>query len=174
MEHLLEKFSRLKLLAFDLDGVLTNGKLLVQSGSEWLREMDIKDGFAIQLAVKMGLNIAVVSGSFSTPVKERLTALGVDYFYQKVDSKSVVLKELMQKLKIQEKEILFMGDDIPDLDAFSVSGVKACPADAVQEVLQAADYISIRKGGEGCVRDVIEKTLKLQDKWPISSTIKSI
>lgn len=174
MEHLLERFSNIKLLAFDLDGVLTNGKLLIQSGTEWLRLMDIKDGYALQFAVKKGFHVAVISGSFSDPVKERLAALGVHHFYQKTNSKSLQLTELMKTFQLHSNEVLFMGDDIPDLDAFSVAGLKACPADAVEEVKQKADYIAVQKGGEGCVREVIERTMKVQDKWTIDNEIKSI
>ena len=161
-------------MAFDLDGVLTNGKIIIQSGSEWLREMNIKDGYALQMAVKSGLHIAVITGSSSEPVKDRLKSLGIDLFYQNVSSKAMILFELMDKLKLSKDEVLFMGDDIPDLDAFNQSGVKTCPVDAVNEVKEAADYISYKKGGDGCVRDVIEKTLKLQGKWNFHSNIKSI
>jgi 3-deoxy-D-manno-octulosonate 8-phosphate phosphatase (KDO 8-P phosphatase) len=174
MEHVLERFSKIKLLAFDLDGVLTNGKLLIQSGTEWLRETNIKDGYALQLAVKRGFHVAVISGSFSEPVKERLAALGVHHFYQKISSKSNQLSELIKILQLNTNEVLYMGDDIPDLDAFRIAGLKVCPADAVEEVKQKADYIAVQKGGEGCVREVIERTMKVQDKWTIDYEIKSL
>ncbi|MFZ9262009.1 MAG: KdsC family phosphatase [Chitinophagaceae bacterium] len=172
--HILEKFSKIKLLAFDLDGVLTNGKLLIHDENMWLREMNIKDGLAIQMALKNGIQIAVITGSFSSQVEKRLNYLGVSDFIQKSSSKSIALESLQNKHKISAEQTLFMGDDLPDLDAFAVAGLKTCPSDAVEEVKQQSDYISIFKGGEGCVRDVIEKTLKTQGKWNHSSFIQSI
>lgn len=161
-------------MAFDLDGVLTNGKMLIQSNNEWVREMDIKDGLALQLAVKYGLHVAVISGSFSEPVKNRLAYLGIHQFYEKVASKSVVLNQLMEDYALTQSQILYMGDDLPDLDAFGVSGLKTCPADAVEEVKMKADYISTRKGGDGCVRDVIEKVMKTQHAWMNISNSSSL
>jgi len=172
--HILEKFSKIKLLAFDLDGVLTNGKLLIHDENMWLREMNIKDGLAIQMALKNGIQIAVITGSFSSQVEKRLNYLGVSDFIQKSSSKSIALESLQNKHKISAEQTLFMGDDLPDLDAFAVAGLKTCPSDAVEEVKQQSDYISVFKGGEGCVRDVIEKTLKTQGKWNHSSFIQSI
>lgn len=173
-EHILEKFSRIRLLAFDLDGVLTNGKLDIQPNGEWTRQMDIKDGLALQLALKNNFHVVVISGSFSEPVSNRLKYLGVDHFFQKVASKSSKLLELMELYSLKQDQVLFMGDDLPDLDGFKVSGIKACPADAVEEVKQLADYISCKRGGDGCVRDVIEKVMKTQHKWNNSYSVKSI
>ena len=163
-----------KLVIFDLDGVLTNGKVSVMPNGEWIREMDIKDGFALQHAVKSGLQIAVITGSFSTAVGERLKKLGIHNYFQNVSSKSAILNELMKRLAIKPEAVLFMGDDIPDLDAFSVVGLKACPADAVTEIIENADYISPQPGGNGCVRDIIEKVLRTQGKWSAPKNIQSI
>lgn len=171
---ILEKFSRIKLLAFDLDGVLTDGKLLIMPDGEWIRQMDIKDGYALQHAVKSGLHIAVITGSSSSAVGKRLYKLGIQDYFENTSSKSTVLTSLSQKLNLQPEEVLFMGDDIPDLDAYKVSGLKVCPADAVQEVLAAADYISPIKGGHGCVRDVIEKVMKTRDLWMNTTNTQSI
>jgi 3-deoxy-D-manno-octulosonate 8-phosphate phosphatase (KDO 8-P phosphatase) len=169
-----EKFSRIKLLAFDLDGVLTNGKLLIMPDGEWVREMDIKDGFALQHAIKSGLHIAIITGSSSEPIGKRLNKLGVQEYFQNTGSKAAVLQSLMQKFKLQKDEVLFMGDDIPDLEAFEVSGCKTCPADAVTEIMGMADYISPKKGGDGCARDVIEKVMKCRDIWTNSTNTQSI
>ncbi len=158
----------------DLDGVLTNGKLLIHPDGKWVREMDIKDGYAIQFAVKSGLHLAVVTGSSSTPVKERMAALGVDHFYENQKEKSVIVQDLMRKLGLSAEQTLFVGDDIPDLDAFRVVGLKACPIDAAQELKNAADYISPYQGGNGCVRDILEKILRVQGKWATQSNISSI
>jgi 3-deoxy-D-manno-octulosonate 8-phosphate phosphatase (KDO 8-P phosphatase) len=169
-----EKFSRIKLLAFDLDGVLTNGKLLIMPDGEWVREMDIKDGFALQHAIKSGLHIAIITGSSSEPIGKRLNKLGVQEYFQNTGSKAAVLQSLMQKFKLQKDEVLFMGDDIPDLEAFEVSGCKTCPADAATEIMGMADYISPKKGGDGCARDVIEKVMKCRDIWTNSTNTQSI
>ena len=172
--QLLNKFQQIRLIVFDMDGVLTNGKLLLLSTDEWIREMDIKDGYALQLAVRSGLLIAVITGSSSDPVKKRLSVLGIDMFYDRVVSKGEKIIELVNELQLNKDEVLFMGDDIPDLEAFEQVGLKTCPADAVIELKQSADYISTYTGGNGCVRDVIEKTLRVQGKWVQSVPIQSI
>jgi 3-deoxy-D-manno-octulosonate 8-phosphate phosphatase (KDO 8-P phosphatase) len=172
--HLLEKLEQVRLLVFDLDGVLTNGKILVMPNGEWIREMDIKDGYAIQHAVKSGLNVAVITGSSSKPVKERLLKLGVELFFENTPQKSLIINQLLSKLNIDKSSALFMGDDLPDLDAFEAVGVKTCPADAATELLQRADYISPKSGGNGCVRDIIEKVLRTQGKWSAPVNIQSI
>lgn len=172
--QLLNKFQQIRLVVLDMDGVLTNGKLLLLSSDEWIREMDIKDGYALQLAVKSGLFIAVITGSSSDPVKKRLSVLGIDRFYDRVTYKGAKIIELMNDLQLNKNEILFMGDDIPDLEAFEQVGVKTCPADAVIELKQSADYISTYTGGNGCVRDVIEKILRVQGKWVQTAHVQSI
>lgn len=172
--HLLEKLKQVKLLVFDLDGVLTNGKILVMPNGEWIREMDIKDGYALQHAVKAGLKVAVITGSSSIPVKERLVKLGIELFFEKTPQKSLIINQLLSDFNIDKSNALFMGDDLPDLDAFESVGIKTCPSDAAPELLQLADYISPRSGGNGCARDIIEKTLRTQGKWIATSNIQSI
>ena len=172
--QLLDKFKKIRLVVFDMDGVLTNGKLLLLSNNEWVREMDIKDGFALQLAVKSGLTIAVLTGSTSDPVKNRLSVLGIDRFYDKVRSKGEKIQELAIDLQLKKHEILFMGDDIPDLDALPFVGILSCPADAVVDIKDVADYISPKKGGDGCVRDVIEKVMRIQGNWSHTQAVQSV
>ncbi len=162
---LLDNLSHIRLFAFDLDGVLTNGKLLILPGGEWVREMDIKDGYALEKAVLSGFSIAVISGSSSAPVRDRLKKLGIGLFFEHVTSKSQVLKKIMHDHSLTRQQVLFMGDDIPDLDVYDHVGVFACPADAVPEIRTRSHFISTRTGGNGCVREVIEKTLKVQGKW---------
>lgn len=171
---ILEKFSRIKLLAFDLDGVLTNGKLLVMPDGEWVRQMDIKDGYALQHAIKSGLLIAVITGSSSQAVGQRLKKLGISDYFENTTSKAEVLSSLMKRFNLLKEEVLFMGDDIPDLEAFGVAGLNTCPADAVQEIVTKAAYISPFTGGNGCVRDVIEKVMKTKGTWINSTNIQSI
>ncbi|MFN5421670.1 MAG: KdsC family phosphatase [bacterium] len=172
--QLLDKFKQIRLIVFDMDGVLTNGKLLLLSTDQWIREMDIKDGFALQLAVKSGLIIAVITGSSSEPVKSRLSMLGVDRFYDRIVSKGEKIVELMDDLQLSKHEVLFMGDDIPDLEVFQHVGIRSCPADAAIDLKNEADYISPNNGGNGCVRDVLEKVLRVQGKWIESVRVQSI
>ncbi len=171
---LLERFSRIKLLAFDLDGVLTNGKLFVMPDGEWIRQMDIKDGYALQHAVKSGLHVAVITGSSSKAVGQRLKKLGIEDYFENTVSKAEVLSKIMKELSLSQNEVLFMGDDIPDLEAFIISGINSCPADSVAEVIAKADYISPAAGGNGCVRDVIEKVMKAKGIWQSSTNTQSI
>jgi 3-deoxy-D-manno-octulosonate 8-phosphate phosphatase (KDO 8-P phosphatase) len=171
---MIDSFRKIKLVLMDLDGVLTNGKLLIYPDGNWIREMDIKDGYAIQYAVKSGLTLVVVTGSSSSPVKERLATLGVNLFFENITVKSEKVKEILQDLNIEPEQAIFIGDDIPDLDAFALVGLRACPDDAVQDVKAVADYISPYKGGNGCVRDILEKILRVQDKWLVQNHIRSI
>lgn len=171
---MIDAFQQIRLVIMDLDGVLTNGKLLIMDDGNWVREMDIKDGYAIQFAVRSGLKLAVVTGSSSNAVKERMAKLGVELFFENQKEKSVIVQELMIKFGLSAEQTLFIGDDIPDLDAFRVVGLKTCPVDAVTEVRSIADYISPYHGGNGCVRDILEKVLRIQGKWVVPSHISSI
>jgi len=171
--NLLTKFLPVNTLVFDMDGVLTDGGLLIMPDGEWIRRMHIKDGYALQLAVKSGYQVVVISGSSSTAVEERLNKLGIQNVYQHVKNKQALLLELMKQKGLQKETIMFMGDDVPDLEIMQAAGVSCCPADACRDVLEVADYISPVKGGEGCVRDVIEKIMRLQGKWISRTDIAS-
>jgi 3-deoxy-D-manno-octulosonate 8-phosphate phosphatase (KDO 8-P phosphatase) len=172
--NLLEKFIPIKVFVFDMDGVLTDGSLLIFPGGEWVRKMNIKDGYALQLAAKKGYRIVVITGSASPPVAERLQALGVQFVFQKVSDKLSLLKKWMKEEAHTAAEVLYMGDDIPDLEVMQYAGVATCPADAVTEIKAIAHYISVFNGGAGCVRDVIEKVLRLNNHWSDTSGVSSI
>lgn len=172
--ELLDRLTKIKMLVFDMDGVLTNGKVFVMPDGTWFRTSDIKDGYAIQFAIKCNLIVAVITGSCDAGMELRLKHLGVTEFHQQVKSKSSSLLNLIQKYNLSQNEVLFMGDDIPDLEAFEICGISACPADAVSELVQSADFIAIRTGGNGCVREIIEKVLKAQGKWYLKNSIQSI
>ena len=161
-------------IVFDIDGVLTDGSLLVMDGGLMIRRMQVKDGYALQLAVKRGYSIFVISGGNSPQVKERLSKLGVEHVYMPVENKLEKLKELVNTYQLQKEEILYMGDDIPDLEVMQYCGLACCPADAVSEIKTISRYISPLKGGEGCVRDVIEKVMKLQGKWILDTHTPSL
>jgi 3-deoxy-D-manno-octulosonate 8-phosphate phosphatase (KDO 8-P phosphatase) len=171
---MLDIFKNINVFVFDIDGVLTDGSLLVMDGGLMIRRMQVKDGYALQLAVKRGYLIFVISGGNSPQVKERLSKLGVENVYMPVENKLEKLKELINKYQLQKEEILYMGDDIPDLEVMQYCGLACCPVDAVSEIKTISRYISPLKGGEGCVRDVIEKVMKLQGKWILDTHTPSL
>ena len=150
---------------FDYDGVMTEGIVYMDSNGDPLRTSHVKDGYALQLAHKLGYNLAVISGAVYTNILKRMHALGVDDVFTGVPDKVVKLKEYMEQHQLTPNQIVFMGDDIPDLKVMGMVGVPACPADAAEEVKQISAFVSERPGGLGCVRDVIERTLKVQGKW---------
>lgn len=163
--NLLEQFKCIKTFVFDLDGVLTDGSLLILNGNDFLRTMNIKDGYAIQLAVKKGYQVVVISGSVSKPCAERLAYLGVKNVFMKVMDKEEVLAQYLLANNLKWEDSLFMGDDIPDLEVMKMVGLAACPADAATEIKLVSKFISSVNGGKGCAREVIEKVLRLNDHW---------
>lgn len=171
--QILTRFKMVSTFVFDMDGVLTDGSILLDNENNWLRRMDIRDGYALQLAVKGGYRILVISGSSSLPVQERLNRLGIKDVFMNVTDKAGFLKNYMEENKVSTNDLLFMGDDIPDYFCMKMAGIAACPSDAALEIREMASYISNCKGGNGCVRDVIEKVLKLNDKWPLQNNIPS-
>lgn len=163
--NILAAFKPIKLFTLDVDGVLTDGSLLVMNDGQLVRRMNIKDGYALQLAIKKGYRILVISGGNSEAVKMRLEKLGVKDVFMSVLNKKEVLQRYMQEHGLQKNEVLYMGDDMPDIGVMQMTGIACCPADAVAEVRDISQYISPIKGGEGCVRDIIEKVLKLNAHW---------
>ena len=161
----LDKLKLIKAFIFDVDGVLTDGIVHVTETGEQLRQFNIKDGYALQLAVKRGYKVAVITGGRSEGVKLRLRGLGITDIFMKVDSKIEVYKQLISDHQLTAEDILYMGDDIPDLHVMKLAGLPVCPSDAAEEIKAISTYISSKNGGRGCVRDVIEKVLKIQNKW---------
>ncbi|WP_207535140.1 KdsC family phosphatase [Desertivirga arenae] len=161
----LSKLKDIKAFVLDIDGVLTDSTILITETGEQLRRFNVKDGYALQLAVKKGYFFCVISGGKSHTVVSRLNGLGITDVYLKVDKKLDVFHDFLNKHQLSADQAVYMGDDIPDLPVMKVVGIAACPADAVEEVKAASSYISSKGGGEGCVRDVIEKVLKVQGKW---------
>jgi 3-deoxy-D-manno-octulosonate 8-phosphate phosphatase (KDO 8-P phosphatase) len=172
--NLLESFSRIKAFVFDMDGVLTDGTLLVMPGGEWIRQMHIHDGYALQLAVKQGYRVCVISGSSSDPVQERLERLGVRDIFMKVSDKAAVLSSYMKEHGLSREQVLYMGDDVPDVAVSRLAGLPCCPADAMPDMREVAQYISLTPGGYGCVREVIEKVLRIHEKWDAGGTLRSL
>ena len=160
-----KKLSQITTFIFDVDGVLTDGSVILESSGEMVRTMHTKDGYALQHAVKKGYHIVIISGGSSVMVKKRLEGLGIEYIYLGKDHKLPVLNEHLQKHNISINQVLYMGDDIPDLPCLKKVGVSSCPNDASVEVREVCDYISHINGGKGCVRDVLEQTMRIQNKW---------
>ena len=176
--NILATLKNVNTFIFDMDGVLTDGKVtIVPYGAEpdyvMARSMHTKDGYAIQLAVKKGYTVAVISGGIYPGANKRFSQLGIKHIFMGITDKQSCLKALAEKENINLQQALFMGDDIPDHQSMLLCGVKACPADAVTEIKNISDYISPVKGGEGCVRDVIEKVLKLRSDWNFETKIPS-
>lgn len=167
----LEKFKPIKTFVFDVDGVLTNGTLLILNDGQMARQMNIKDGYAMQLAIKKGYRVVIISGGTSEAVEIRLNKLGITDCFLKTDNKKEKLIQYISQHKLTWEEVLFMGDDIPDYTCMQLTGLPCCPADAVPEIKQISRYISPLNGGMGCARDVIEKVLKLNDHWDLDTTV---
>lgn len=159
-----QKLQNVNTFIFDIDGVLTNGSLIVMP-QELHRIMNIRDGYALREAVLQGYHVAVISGGKSESVRWRLQNLGITEIHLGIEDKKEKLEELMYTYDLNHESILYMGDDIPDYEVMKKCGVPCAPADAAPEIKAISIYISTLKGGEGCVRDVIEQTLRLHNKW---------
>tara|TARA_Y100000748_G_scaffold301388_1_gene301499 strand:- start:2585 stop:3097 length:513 start_codon:yes stop_codon:yes gene_type:complete len=160
-----KRLTKISALVFDVDGVMTNGKVLITSKGEMYREMDTKDGYALRCAIFEKYKIGIISGGKNEGVRLRLKDLGVKSIFLGQTEKESSFEEFRSKYKLENEEILYMGDDIPDLSIMKKVGVSACPNDAVSDVKVISDYVSHKKGGEGCVRDIIEQVLRVQGKW---------
>lgn len=171
--NVLSLFANVSTFVFDVDGVLTDGTLLILPNGVMARRMNIKDGYALQLAVKKNYNVAIISGGNSNEVKERLHLLGVKDVFMRVSNKKECLEEYLLLNNIQRDTVLFMGDDLPDYEVMQSVGLACCPADAAHEIKIISHYISQIKGGEGCARDVIEKVLTLHNNWLPDTHVKS-
>ncbi len=162
----LEKFRRVKQFIFDIDGVLTNGQIMLDSQGNLLRSMNVRDGFAIRTATNHGYRIAIISGGTTPGTHLRLGSLGVYDIHLGVDDKMEAYEAFVNKYRLKEEHILYMGDDLPDYEVMARVGLSCCPSNAVDEVRDLSHYVSPLRGGEGCVRDVIEKVMKLKEEWP--------
>lgn len=156
---------RIKAFAFDVDGVFTDGSVLTYVDGDLLRTYNAKDGYAIRYAAEKGYPIAIITGGASETIKKRFNQLKVTDIYLASYDKLPDFEEFCYKYHLTPEEVLFMGDDIPDIPIMERCGVAACPSDAVMEVKSVAAFISPYKGGHGCVRDVIEQVLKVHGKW---------
>lgn len=160
-----EYLASITTFVFDVDGVLTDGSIQISTEGELLRTMDIKDGYAMKHAIDQGFTVAVISGGKNEGVRTRLKGLGLTDVYLGCQDKTQQIDEFMDIYDIRPEQVLYMGDDIPDLYPMRKVAMPTCPQDAVPEIKEISKYISHKKGGHGCVRDVIEQVLKVQGKW---------
>ena len=165
MSNLKAKLKNISAFMLDVDGVLTDGMVITLPDGDQIRRMNIKDGYALQHAVKKGYHISIISGGTSESVRLRLNGLGIEEVNLGCKNKIEVFEKLKSKFNLDKENILYMGDDIPDYKVMQKVGFAACPNDAAYEIKSVSDYISPKKGGEGCVRDLIEQVLRLQGKW---------
>jgi len=165
MTNFKEELQNVKAFVFDIDGVLSTQTIALSLWGIPLRTVNLRDGYAIQLAVKKGYHVGVISGANSKEYIKRLKTLGVNDIYLNSRTKKESITELVRKWNIDIRQVLYMGDDIPDFEVMKMVGLPACPSDADSEIKQVSVYISDKRGGEGCVRDVIEQTLRLHNNW---------
>lgn len=161
----LQKLKAVTTLIFDVDGVLTTGDIIASESGELLRTFNIKDGYALQLAVKRGFHVCIISGGRGLAMEKRFAGLGIPDVFLGVADKVSVFESYLEKYNINAADVLYMGDDIPDLKVMQLVGIPTCPADASNDIKVICSYISPFNGGKTAVRDVIEKVMKLQGKW---------
>ena len=157
---------------FDVDGVLTNGMLTIMPDGELVRHMNVKDGYAMKTALIRGFKVCIISGGTNKAVKSRLAALGIEDIYLGAHQKMLQFEEYCTAKNIDSSTILYMGDDIPDLPVMQQVALACAPQDAAHEIKDVAEYISQIKGGDGCVRDVIEQVMRVQGKWTTQTEAK--
>lgn len=157
-------FNKIKGFLFDIDGVLTDGFIYSFSNEE-VKRTSIKDGYALQLAVKRGYKIGIISGGKSESLKKRLEYLGIRDIFMSVPDKLLVYEELLKQWNLECEEVVYVGDDMPDYAVMKKSGIAVAPQDAASDILKIADYIAKSKGGEGVAREIIELVLKAQNQW---------
>jgi len=157
----------IKAFAFDIDGVATDGSILCTTDGDLLRVYDAKDGFAIRMAVMQGYPVAVITGGSSESIRKRMLVSGIksDDVYLHCRNKMEQFGEFCQKYGLEPEEVMYFGDDVPDIEVMQACGCGVCPADAVDEVKAVADIVSTRPGGKGCLREVIENTVRAQGRW---------
>ena len=156
---------KIKAIVFDVDGVLSAETITMAATGEPLRTVNIKDGYAIQLAQKMGLRIAILTGGNTSAIRTRYENLGVQDIYMKCSVKITTFEEFLEKYQLSADEVIYVGDDIPDYEVMKLVGLPCCPRDAAPEIRDISLYVSHKDGGQGCVRDVVEQVLKAQGKW---------
>ena len=159
-----EKLKAITTFIFDVDGVLTDGKVYLMR-DEVVRALNSKDGYSLQYASKMNYVLFIITGGYSEDLKKRLIDLGIKDVFLRSSNKLEVYNKLKEAHGFEDSQVLYMGDDIPDIPVLRIAGVSCCPQDAAIDVKEIVDYQSPIEGGKGCVRDVIEQTMRVQGNW---------
>ncbi len=162
-----QALTKITTLIFDVDGVMTDGKVLVMENGEMVRNINSKDGYALHLAVQKGYKIVIITGGNNVAVKNALSRTGITDVFINQHDKLQCYKDYIYANNLTDEEILYMGDDLPDWEVMKRVGVAACPNNSATEIKEICQYISSLKGGEGCVRDIIEQVLRVQGNWEI-------
>ncbi len=162
----LDRFKDIRHFVFDVDGVFTDGKFLVGDDGQLLRTMNARDGLAMKIALQQNFTISIITGGNHGGVVQRFSSFGIEEIHTAVHDKLPVLEELLTRKEWDKNHVLYMGDDLPDIPCIRAVGLGTCPADAAEEVQAAADFISPHNGGQACIRDIIERVLKIQNRWP--------
>lgn len=169
MGNFKEDIAHVEAFVFDVDGVMTDGGIIPTADGDFIRRYNAKDGYALAYAVKRGYKICVITGGRGKLLERRLQMLGINRYYTDCMDKITTMRNYFAEEGIDPAHVIYMGDDIPDLDCMRRVGVPVCPADACSEVIEASRYVSEYNGGHGAVRDIIEQTLRAQDQWCKSS-----
>lgn len=165
MGNFKEDIAKVKALVFDVDGVFTDGGIIITPDGDFIRKYGAKDGFAVSYALKKGYHVGIITGGRGKCLEMRFKMLGIEHLYMNCFEKLKSLKDFIEKTGLKPDEILFMGDDIPDVEPMMHVGVPVCPADSVPEVINVSRYVSQFKGGEGCVRDIVEQVMRARGDW---------
>ena len=160
-----EKIKPIKLLILDVDGVLTDGKIIYNDRGEEIKAFNVRDGHGLKLLMRAGIGIALITGRKSKVVLHRARDLGIKNVYQKVTNKIEVYEKILKGKKLKDENVGFVGDDLVDIPVLKRVGFSAAVGDAIPEVREVADYVASKKGGEGAVREICELLLKVQNKW---------
>lgn len=168
------KLKNIKAFVFDIDGVFTDGTIMLMPDGSMTRSMSVLDGFAVQHALKKKYPIAIITGGNDSMVKQRLEYLGLSDIYMRSHHKIEAYDDFKAKYQLEDAAILYMGDDVPDIEVMLKVGLPSCPINAVPEVKKVSQYVSPIAGGSGCVRDVIEQVLKLQGNWATDTETQSV
>ena len=167
-----QKLKNIKAFVLDVDGVLTNGELYIRPDGTLMRKMNAKDGYILKLASELGYKIAIITGGREEEVKTRLKKLGIHEVFLNCHNKLPTLLGFMKSYQLNKENVMYMGDDIPDIETLMHVGFSCCPQNAAHDVKLVCDYISNKNGGEGCVREIIEQVLKVTKKWNLNGKIK--
>lgn len=164
-----ELLADVEAIVFDVDGVMTDGGIMPLADGDFIRKYNAKDGYALAYAVKHNFKIGVISGGFGKTLESRLNRLHIEYQYLACMDKIAAIDDFIAKTGVKRENIVYMGDDIPDLEVLRYVGIPVAPADACSEVLESVIYVSEHRGGEGAVRDIIEQVLRVQGSWALDS-----